>query len=425
MLGTRAGVLHIGRRKPCFPSRASPQVLETRAFCLRRRQTAQLRRRACSAPALLLSGAPLLAQDDLWALLAALTAAAGLGAHAGKHTALGRALSGPVTAMLLAWLLAMCGVLPPPGPVLQSLQLACVTLATPLLLLGADLRIILGRTSRLSAAFAIGAVGTTLGCLAGYLLLAPELRPLGGSEGWKLAAALLAKNVGGGINYVAVAAATGLSPPSIAAGLVADNIAGLIYFPLVGWLGRGHKDSITEATVPVTKPVVLEDSLAALALACFITAVARAACPGGAALPAATAIAVAFATAFPAQLARAAPAGDALGALLLYLFFATAGASAGDPSRALAFAPLLAFIAIVYAVHLTFTIGVCRALGFSLPEALVASNANIGGPATAASLAEGMGWAALRGPGLLIGSLGNATATFLALSLGEHVLKWI
>jgi uncharacterized membrane protein len=58
-----------------------------------------------------------------------------------------------------------------------------------------------------------------------------------------------------------------------------------------------------------------------------------------------------------------------------------------------------------------------------LPEVLMASNANIGGPATAAALADAMGWPQLRTPGLLVGQLGNVIATGLALALGHGLLR--
>ena len=421
--------------------------------------------RPCAA--LPLPWAPLLAPSDSWGLLAALSACAAGGAQAGKHTRLGRALSGPVCAMLLAWLAhAALGILPPPvraawqaggrsrvavavavshsiptyaelakrsqGPHFAMTQLFCVQLATPALLLGADVRAILGRTRRLSGAFALGAAATTLGALAGFALLSPLLAPLGDApgDGWKLAAALTAKNIGGGFNYVAVATTLGLSSQALAAGLVCDNVAGLIYFPLVSFLGRDAREPAMPAaaadgdaaSAAAAGTPALEDTLTALALSCALTVAARALSPGNA-LPVATALTVLLATAAPGALRRVAPAGDALGAVLLYLFFATAGASAGDPARAAAYAPLLAFLASLYAVHLGVMLLLGRALGFSLPETLLASNANIGGPATAASMADAAGWASLRTPALLVGSLGNAVATFIGLALGTGVLR--
>ena len=58
-------------------------------------------------------------------------------------------------------------------------------------------------------------------------------------------------------------------------------------------------------------------------------------------------------------------------------------------------------------------------LGFTREESLLASNANIGGPATAASLAATKGWTQLVAPGILAGLLGNVIATFVGLGLSQ------
>ena len=62
------------------------------------------------------------------------------------------------------------------------------------------------------------------------------------SDGIKVAAALLAKNIGGGINYMAVCACLGASAESVAAGLCVDNVMALIYFPLVSVLASKYSD---------------------------------------------------------------------------------------------------------------------------------------------------------------------------------------
>jgi len=46
---------------------------------------------------------------------------------------------------------------------------------------------------------------------------------------------------------------------------------------------------------------------------------------------------------------------------------------------------------------------------------LVASSAAIGGPATAAALAKSVQWESLVTPGLLVGNIGYAVATFIGL----------
>ena len=56
-----------------------------------------------------------------------------------------------------------------------------------------------------------------------------------------------------------------------------------------------------------------------------------------------------------------------------------------------------------------------------LAEALVASNACIMGPATAAAIAAGQGWRGLVTPGLLIGILGYVIANFLGVAVFEFL----
>ena len=85
---------------------------------------------------------------------------ASLGASAYK-TAVGRALSGPVCAMVCGALFATLGVLPAPGPHYAAIQTATVSIATPALLFGADLRAVLRAVLR--GAWGAAAVGTTRG----------------------------------------------------------------------------------------------------------------------------------------------------------------------------------------------------------------------------------------------------------------------
>ena len=60
-----------------------------------------------------------------------------------------------------------------------------------------------------------------------------------------------------------------------------------------------------------------------------------------------------------------------------------------------------------------------KLLKIDLAEALVASNACIMGPATAAAIAAGQGWRGLVTPGLLVGVLGYVIANFLGVAVTE------
>ena len=51
------------------------------------------------------------------------------------------------------------------------------------------------------------------------------------------------------------------------------------------------------------------------------------------------------------------------------------------------------------------------------------SNANIGNAATASALAESRKWSSRLRPALLVGTFGNAIATFLGLAMGNYLFR--
>ena len=158
----------------------------------------------------------------------------------GKTTLIGKLLGAPVTAMALTFVLSSIGwiptysestlrwktLLPPGGSTASSfLQSISLTLATPLLLLGTSIRgKALHQCGALLGSFVIASFGTLAGATLAFAIgLRPALMAaLPHGDGVKIAAALLAKNVGGGINYMAVATCLAASPESIAAGLCVD-----------------------------------------------------------------------------------------------------------------------------------------------------------------------------------------------------------
>jgi len=63
-------------------------------------------------------------------------------------------------------------------------------------------------------------------------------------------------------------------------------------------------------------------------------------------------------------------------------------------------------------------------LKLDLAEVMVASNACILGPATAAALAASKGWRPLITPGMLVGLLGYAFGTFIGVALTAVFGAW-
>lgn len=113
---------------------------------------------------------------------------------------------------------------------------------------------------------------------------------------------------------------------------------------------------------------------------------------------------------------------EALGGVLMGVFFATIGASAGSLEALAGSGWLLAFILLQLGVHLVFTLAVGRRLlRLPLDALLVASNANVGGPATAAAMASAKGWSHLLQPAMITGALGYAMGT----GVGLGVAGWL
>jgi uncharacterized membrane protein len=131
-----------------------------------------------------------------------------------------------------------------------------------------------------------------------------------------------------------------------------------------------------------------------------------------------TALALVVATAFPRLMSRL-TGEDVLGMLLMYLFFAAVGAGA-DVVSIITFGPsIFAFAALVVIIHFLLVMSVTRILRLDVHEALIASNACIMGPATAAALAASQGWRQLVMPSIVCGSFGYAVANVVALLVAD------
>jgi len=381
-------------------------------------------------------------------VLTVLASCAAAGRLAEEHTRLGAAVSAPLVAMGAAMVLAAAAALPAASGAYDAVWDQLMPLAVALSLLGAPVdRAALRKGGAVLAAFAVGALGTVAGTFAAYALVGGALGP----HAWKVAACLCASYVGGSLNYAATAQALGLDATpggqaALAAGMAADNLAMAAFLAALALVPAAKPGALAEPpTGSENEHVVANPTVSSLtcafAGALFVLEIGRVASAAagfpaarmavaGAAAAALSAAAAAAARRDPARrflegggFPRAPFAGASrVGAMLMLLFFATLGARA-DPTVAFANgAPTFAFIAVQLATHFAFVFlvaGKLLAKWLRLPlwATLTASNACVGGPATAAAAAAARGWPAAVQPAVLAGTVGYVVGTPLALAV--------
>ena len=104
---------------------------------------------------------------------------------------------------------------------------------------------------------------------------------------------------------------------------------------------------------------------------------------------------------------------------LIYLFFFVIGAPASIGVLIRSAPILLLFCMIIVLVNMAFCLLGGKLFRFDLEEIILASNANIGGPTTAAGMAISQGWVKLVGPCMLVGTFGYVIDTWLGILVGS------
>ncbi len=373
----------------------------------------------------------LIQSDQHWAVWAILISVAAFGLWAEK-TRWGSRLSAVVVSILAAFILSNLSIIPSQAEGYGVVWSYLVPLAIPLLLFKADLRMIIKEAGPTLLAFIFGAIGTVLGTLLSFALI-----PLG-EEGYKLAGIFCATYIGGSMNFVAASEALQLrSGDLLTAGFAADNLIMTVYFLLLFSLpsmalmkklfrtkydDQAHKFADdSEVAKPASERPDLLDMARGLAIATVVCAVGFALSDltgiRGSGILFVTAIIVGLATLFPKVMSSIHGA-DQIGTFLMQIFFAVIGASA-NVMIVIKVGPILfVFAAIILAVHLVFLLTAGKIFKLDLAEIVIASNANMGGPTTAAAMAVARKWQPLVIPAILCGTLGYAVATFIGVAIG-------
>ena len=373
----------------------------------------------------------LIQSDQHWAVWAILISVAAFGLWAEK-TKWGSRLSAVVVSILAAFILSNLSIIPSQAEGYDVVWSYLVPLAIPLLLFKADLRMIIKEAGPTLLAFIFGAIGTVLGTLLAFALI-----PLG-EEGYKLAGIFCATYIGGSMNFVAASEALQLrSGDLLTAGFAADNLIMTVYFLLLFSLpsmalmkklfrtkydDEAHKYADDSGVAkPASERPDLLDMARGLAIATVVCAVGFALSDltgiRGSGILFVTAIIVGLATLFPKVMSSIHGANQ-IGTFLMQIFFAVIGASANIMIVIKVGPILFVFAAIILAVHLAFLLTAGKIFKLDLAEIVIASNANMGGPTTAAAMAVARKWQPLVIPAILCGTLGYAVATFIGVAIG-------
>lgn len=373
----------------------------------------------------------LIAENQHWALWAVLLIVAAFSLWAEK-TKIGSKLSAVVIAILSTFILSNLSIIPLSAPAYDIVWSYLIPLAIPLLLFKADLRKIFREAGPTLLAFVFGGIGTVLGTI-----LAFNVVPLV-EEGWKLAAIFCSTYVGGSMNYVAAAEAVQLrSSDLLTAGIAADNLVMTLYFLLLfaipgikllqKFFPTKHQESAELSRTDKleesghTTNINLMDLAKSLAIGTFVCAIGFSIESiihiDGSSILIITALVVFGATLIPKFFGNIKGA-DLIGTYLMQIFFAAIGASANILIVLKVGPVLFLFAALILFVHLIFLLVAGKLFKLDLAELVIASNANMGGPTTAAAMAVGRKWKDLVIPAILCGTLGYAIATFVGVGVG-------
>ena len=394
----------------------------------------------------------LIAADDQWALLALLMASVAFAIWLEQKYMWASKISGAIIALLIALAASNLAIIPTSCTLYDEIIWGyAVPMGIPLLLLQCNMKRIWKETGRMMVIFLIGAAGTVAGAFIAYALLHKYIPGLAA-----VAAMMTGSYIGGGVNFAALADQFNAGEIAGSA-TVADNLLmALYFFVLLLFAGmkffrrhftHPHIDAVAEsgdlqgaqtqaAAYWSRKDISLKDIAMNFAYSAVVVCAAKliAGFAGGL-IPDTgvamhmlhtffgseyvwiTTVSMACATWGEKQAAKLSGSQE-LGTYLIYLFIFVIGVPASIPKIIHETPLLLAFTGIMVVVNMLFCFIGGKLLGFDLEDIILASNANIGGPTTAAGMAISQGWSKLVGPVMLVGTFGYVIGTYLGILVG-------
>lgn len=396
----------------------------------------------------------LISADNTWALMAITCGVVAFAIWAEQRFEFASKISGAIIALIGALLLTNFKIIPTHAPWFDDIiWVYVVPLAIPLLLLQCDIRKIWRESGKLLIIYLIGSCGTAMSAVLAFNLFQDQIPHLNGIAGM-----MTGSYIGGGVNFATLSKTFEVPPEMIAATTVADNCLMAFYFfvlvaiPSMAFFRKHYKhpyidevermgvndEAKTQAAAYWEgKPISIKDIALNVAISAIIVWVSRIIAGWlDSVIPTdgvvmemlnglfgneyliMTTVAMLVATFFSKQVANVEGTQE-IGTYLIYLFFFVIGVPASIP-QILREAPLLfVFCAVMVLVNMLVCFVFGKLFKFNMEEIILASNANIGGPTTAAAMAISKGWVKLVGPIMLIGTLGYIIGTYAGTFIGK------
>lgn len=363
-------------------------------------------------------------------------------------------ITGCVIAMTIAALMSNFKVIPTDSPVYDNVWAYLVPIAIPLLLFKADIKKIWKESGRLLVIFLLSALGTIVGSLLGFYILQSYIPDL-----FRVAAMMAGSYIGGSVNFAAMAESFNVPGDLVSAAVVSDNLIMAVYFFVLIAMpsmyiikklfklenektddNKSSKSLAADYWKP--KEISMKDLALSIALAISIVFISGiiadyfASVISGDGLLLSiikgllgnkylilTTLTMLLATYFSKFFGKIGGAQE-IGSFIIHIFFVVIGIPASI-SLIMEKSPLLlVYCAIMVFVNMIFTIGFGRLFKFKIEEVIMASNANIGGPTTAAAMAIAKGWHSMVVPVMLVGSLGYILGNYCGIFIGNLLINY-
>lgn len=348
-----------------------------------------------------------------------------------------RKIGAAATAILLALALSNIGLIPGKSPVYDFLLGQAVIAGIILILLNVSLDSIRQAGAPMLMAFAIGSVGSAVGAV----VMVHALHIPIGADAWKLSGQFTATYIGGGMNFAAVGQQLGTRADLFTAGIAADVIITAIWLVACLVVPELLARRETHVALPVTTPATeapaagglaaqLESSGVPLRLTDFagLTSITLG-------IMWLAELLTSYAPAVPriiwlttivlilAQLPfiRRLSGSVVIGNFLLLLFLASNGAKSVVANIVVVGPSIFWFAAGTVAIHGMIIFGIGWALRLNGELLAIASQANIGGAASAMALASARKRPELILPGVAVGMLGNAVGNYAGIAVAYAV----